>query len=757
MLSSVLSSLSKFLWSSSPSGLVQLPSGEFYIYKPPATHTPLKKPRKDCLFQNSTLTVARKDGEQERFQYDLIIERVTEEGEESAADDVSVMSFDVCDALEFSRVTSDSGGIAFQWKAALYERKKTLDSHVLVLYEWIPDKSISAHTLQLFHYTMAQCLFERSRGISYTQASDRELDDILQGKKWAKGSEQSLVSESFISAKEEEANIIYTSPPVPFFVFDPTTGHFVSKHAKQVCAQISSNEKYQFSLVLVESGSETLARVIVHQQPIQPTAVQHVDRPTCSFVWCLQAASTTSIETFSLKFTTEPDLFAFTNLYARCVYEILNQESIQSLSKSDISYLVNPFLQDIDMKDASESEDDLEEEEEELEVTERSLFSPRSKHSSTIRQSEGDSDKNRQLVIGYRYDRSFVSRGSSIGVFKSADDDSDNTSGGLSFVTNIKGVETIKNHTPFSPSKLMLYDQDSSLLLMNPTDQQTVYRMDLEVGKVVDEWKVVEDYSKVTNIVADQKYAAMTPNKTFIGMNTNSIFRIDPRLSGTKQVDQETRQYSVKNDFTCGATTGHGELAIASKKGDIRLFNKLDKRAKTLLPGFGDPILGLDVTEDGRYIVATCKTYLLFICTQIHPDSESQIITGFTKSMPADNKPLPKRLTLKPEHIAYMTGGISSINFTEAHFSTGDSEGRAIIASTGPYVITWPVKSILRGRIYDYQIKKYSDTIVADNFKYGQDNNIIVTLPDQVTMIDKSVLLSPKNLKSFNSIVDSPF
>jgi hypothetical protein len=281
--------------------------------------------------------------------------------------------------------------------------------------------------------------------------------------------------------------------------------------------------------------------------------------------------------------------------------------------------------------------------------------------------------------------------------------------------------------------------------------------MDLEVGKVVDEWKVVEDHTKVTNIVPDRKYAAMTPTKTLIGMNANSIFRIDPRLPGVKQVEAETKQYAVKNDFTCGVTTGKGELAVASKKGDIRLFNKLDKRAKTLLPGFGDPILGLDVTEDGRYIVATCKTYLLFINTELSHGEDQDLVTGFTKPMPADNKPLPKRLTLKPEHVAYMTDGGASIGFTEAHFSTGSAEGRAIIASTGPYVITWPVKSIIKGKLYDYQIKKYGDTIVADNFKYGQDNNIIVTLPDQVTMIDKSVLQSPRSKKSFNDIVDSPF
>ena len=125
------------------------------------------------------------------------------------------------------------------------------------------------------------------------------------------------------------------------------------------------------------------------------------------------------------------------------------------------------------------------------------------------------------------------------------------------------------------------------------------------------------------------------------------------------------KSYAVKNDFSCGATTGAGELAVASAKGEIRLFNKLDKRAKTLLPMFGDPILGVDTTENGKFILATCKTYLLLINTELNDGSG----TGFTKSMGgAEDKPIPKRLQLKPEHVAYMG---SAPSFTPARFSTG--------------------------------------------------------------------------------------
>jgi hypothetical protein len=67
-----------------------------------------------------------------------------------------------------------------------------------------------------------------------------------------------------------------------------------------------------------------------------------------------------------------------------------------------------------------------------------------------------------------------------------------------------------------------------------------------------------------------------------------------------------------------------------------------------------------------------------------------------------------------------------------------------VIISTGPYVITWNFRRVKQGKLYDYQIKQYGENVVADNFKYGQDRNIIVALPDDVQMASKRSLLTPK-------------
>lgn len=395
--------------------------------------------------------------------------------------------------------------------------------------------------------------------------------------------------------------------------------------------------------------------------------------------------------TFSLKFIgsdLSQALNSFATTYAKFCYEILNQSNFSSsVSKDDEAFLVDQFLNsnnDVKMTDAFDEDSDdsnsasasTDDDNDSLDNENESVEEREGKFNN-FKSSTSKDYHNSQLAIGYCNNRTFVSRGSSIGVFK-YDDSTEGDATKLSFHANIESAAKTKIGKVFIPSKMMLHEQDSSLILMNPDNKNNLYKMDLEVGKIVEEWNVHPD-APVLNIIPDSKYAQMTPSKTFIGINSNSLFRIDPRLNTpSKRVENEMKEYAVKNEFNCGATTGKGELAVASNKGDIRLYNKIDKRAKTLLPGFGDAILGIDVSESGRWIVATCKTYLLLIDTQDTSSSSassSSLVTGFTKSL-GSKKPTPKRLQLRPEHIAYMN---EEVSFTPARFSTGDSEERTII------------------------------------------------------------------------------
>ncbi len=94
------------------------------------------------------------------------------------------------------------------------------------------------------------------------------------------------------------------------------------------------------------------------------------------------------------------------------------------------------------------------------------------------------------------------------------------------------------------------------------------------------------------------------------------------------------------------------------------------------------------------------------------------------------------------------------IQFTAAKFNTGENIEKTIITSTGPYVITWNFRRVKSGHLYDYSIKKYPQRVVADSFRFGSDKNVIVTLPDDVTMVNKKDFATPQ--KMFTSPARTP-
>lgn len=249
---------------------------------------------------------------------------------------------------------------------------------------------------------------------------------------------------------------------------------------------------------------------------------------------------------------------------------------------------------------------------------------------------------------------------------------------------------------------MMLHDQDAKMVLMNEKEKHSLFSMDIEYGKIVEEWKVHDDIT-VENIAPKSKFSQMTGEQTLVGTSHNALFRIDPRLGGRGgNAMAESKQYTTKNAFSGVTTTAAGQLAVASEKGDIRLFDTVGKIAKTALPAMGDPILGIDVTANGRWIVATCKSYLLVIDTLIGSGRYVGSL-GFERAFPADAKPQPKRLQLRAEHVASMGHDVS---FTPARFNQGeDQEESTIVTSSGRYVIAWDFAKVKKGRLDNYVIK----------------------------------------------------
>lgn len=197
------------------------------------------------------------------------------------------------------------------------------------------------------------------------------------------------------------------------------------------------------------------------------------------------------------------------------------------------------------------------------------------------------------------------------------------------------------------------------MVLINPLMEHSLFTLDIEYGKTVEEWKVA-DNTVIKTIAPTSKYAQSSGEPTLVGISCNALFRIDPRLGGRGgNAMAESIQYaSQRNKFSSVVTTATGQLAVASERGDIRLFDTIGKIAKTTVPAMGDPIIGIDVTGDGRWIVGTCKTYIFVIDTLISDGKYSGSL-GFDRSFPAHPKPQLKRLQLRPEHEAHIGHDIS--------------------------------------------------------------------------------------------------
>jgi VID27 C-terminal WD40-like domain/VID27 PH-like domain/VID27 N-terminal region len=196
-----------------------------------------------------------------------------------------------------------------------------------------------------------------------------------------------------------------------------------------------------------------------------------------------------TLHSWLLRFKDTASIERFQQGLMQALWEHTNQMKWIKLKETDQDYVLDSF-RDLTMEDQEgeeePEEEDEEDEEEEEDVGVRSEEYDSDESADEVVTRPQDGTVNSQLAVGYKHDRSFVVRGSKIGVFKHTPDNH------LEFATNISKVATPKGKI-FSPDKVMLHASDKNLVLKNPNDPNSVYRMDLEVGKVVDEWKIHDD------------------------------------------------------------------------------------------------------------------------------------------------------------------------------------------------------------------------------------------------------------------------
>ncbi|KAL8686917.1 MAG: hypothetical protein Q9224_005303 [Gallowayella concinna] len=769
----MLRNVTKYLFGdTSKESIVEIPQGQLYLVRPLSP-----KGYSELIFKDAAATIRRT---RQEFQYQLVVQRAYEEGEEellaeedgedgdaeALGTDKDEKTFLLDQGLHFRSEIRQGGEAVFAWR--------DLSGDPGDLYEFVCDRSVQAPEVGTFEMVAIKCQYERKFRRHQESATEKDLQQfnftdqtipsasavsspttkaIDSPPRKPKAIEQSITKQtrkdmssrtnkSRASDKEvapteappstsiPQAQEVLSKERAELHLFDFPSGSFMLQDPS-VTATVFEIGKWQYWLQITGTEREWLGQAVVAD--INP--VFNFEYLSFIFNHYTQDGSAYS---WLLRFKDQETEERFQEGLMRALWEQLNEVKWTKSTDDDRQYVLDAF-QDLTMEDtehAAAEEDEEEEVDQGEDNGQRSEQYDSDESDDDVVTKPDDGNTNSQLAVGYKHDRSFVVRGSKIGVFKHTPNNN------LEFSTNISKVETPGGKL-FSPTKVMLHSEDTDMILQNADNPNSLYRMDLEYGKVVDEWKVHDDI-QVKTFAPEKKFSQMTGEQTFLGLSHNALYRVDPRLSGNKMVESDLKQYTTKNAFSAAATTEKGYIAVASDKGDIRMFDKLGLRAKSQLPAIGEPIIGLDVSADGRWVLATCRTFLLLVdAMQTEGKNEGKL--GFEKPFAKDSKPQPKRLTLQPSHVAQFHHETkAALAFTPARFNTGvDDKETSIITATGPFIVTWNMKKVLAGRKPPYTIKRYEEEVKADDFKFGTDKNVIVALPNEVNMVAKQTFKRP--------------
>lgn len=467
-----------------------------------------------------------------------------------------------------------------------------------------------------------------------------------------------------------------------------------------------------------------------------------------------------SADTWLCKFENRDVYDEFQSCFLKLMWQHKNKAK-WAANEVDEQYLVDSLdLMDLDTDSRRESEEEEgdEEEDRDVEVERNEPSRPTYNMRSVVDSDESSSEeedfrskfdmnsKNKALVVGDKSDRAFISRGDKIGIFKTDPE-------GIEFAAAIDKLSFSKDaRKTITPDKMMLLDNDRIMIVQDKNNMNNLHKIDLEYGKVVEDWNMENNGNKVDveNFTTNTKFGNLSHDQTFMGISSQSLFRVDPRVNSGFVAGDKT--YKTKVNFKQISTTGEGYIAVAGKNGEIKLYDSLGKNAKTALPALGDEIIGLTTSNNGRYLLATCRTYLLLIDVKIISGRYEGHL-GFERSFSANDKPMPRKLQLLPEHMAFIKQQCGrEISFSIATFNetSHDDLPTYIASSLGPYAITWNFKKVLKNERNSYKLRKYTDKVVMGDFSSSNNSEIILTLPDNITMTSTNSFRKP--VEEFNIV-----
>lgn len=505
--------------------------------------------------------------------------------------------------------------------------------------------------------------------------------------------------------------------------------YFFSKGAfklsnAQCEALIIKIENWNYIMEVQTLEGEPLLQLYITEN-IYPEFIEEMK----SFIF--NQVSLKGVFTWRLTFSSILKYRSFQESITKAIWESKNKEPFPE----NDPYLIETFSSmDIDEEDEDQDEDSLKDPEEEIEpIPVRNLrASAVYDDDDEYSESDNDGEFNSGLSVGLNTDRAFVSRGDKLGVFK-ADDN-------LEFVTSICNIQS-KNKKSIKADKMMLMNADNTMILQDSNSRNVLHQLDLKKGKVIQDFKMTKD-GEIHNINVfntNSKFSGANKEDTFLGATAQALFRIDQRVKDGFISNDEYKSYKTKLGITAMTTTIQGMVAIATQDGSIKLYDSVGKNAKTALAPLGDSIFSLDVSSNGRYLLATCEKYLLLINLKIKSGKYEGSL-GFTRSFPVESKPQPMRLRIQPSHMASLIRLYGKdLTFTAAKFDLGS---RTIISSIGKYSFMWDMKAVLGGNKYPINITHYDDKVVVGDFSRNVDQ-VLVALKNDVALTSRSAFKTP--------------
>ena len=315
-------------------------------------------------------------------------------------------------------------------------------------------------------------------------------------------------------------------------------------------------------------------------------------------------------------------------------------------------------------------------------------------------------------------DRAFLTKGEIISVYRTEHD-------GHEEIEHLLDLPIMSNFekSHLTPKKILMHEQDTKMLMLDEKDEKKVYYVDVEKGKVIQELQA-DEYNRITDISSGSKQASLTQNPVFLGINERNIFKLDPRLKAS-EASVAKKIYNQTNHFQAIATNMYGNFVLGNQAGEIRLYKDVGQNAKNLYPGLGDPILSIDCTKDGRFILATCKNYLILLPVCFENKN------GFQQTLKNVEKATPRVLKLQPKTLVNFA--IKEVNFKSGKFDESENiKEKYIVASSEEFIVTWTLKNVLEGKVLKYEVKKLDDKIITNEFKYNNDEKLMVVMPKEI-------------------------